>query len=675
MSQTLSESILYKGIIEHLNEIVIVINSNTGCVEFLNSVAKELLGYTISDFNDTAKNWFRCPLNPEDEYAIYIKDLRRKDDKNEYAIIVKKDGSEMLVEADTGSFEHDGVKYNLIFAKDVTEKLAYAKNLFTKNQELQKSIINTTDELKHNTSRLQSYEQALDESSIVSITDAHGKITYVNKLFEDVSGFDFAEAIGKSHSIVRHPDEPREKFKQMWDTLQNKQVWHGRLANKKKNGDTYYVDATIVPILDVNGEIVEYIATRHDITELIKQKEELQKAAKTDSLTGLGNRFKLYDKINDEPKAQIALVDINGFHEINDFYGADFGDLFIKQFAFNILQELNTQYELFHLHGDEFAILNTTDEKIVFMQNMKVLNNNLSSTPLEINTKTFPISTTISLSFEKPENLLSTVNMAHSFGKKHKEKFIIYSEANSLEDEYAENIKWAKIIKQAIIDDRIVVYFQPIVDSASKKVVKYESLVRLILEDGTVVAPYHFLERAKKSGLYFEISKIVITKTLDKLGACDLRFSINITIEDILNRSFNTFLENKLKECECCNNLTFELVESEGIENFDEVNNFIQMIRSYGCTLAIDDFGTGYSNFEYLLKLSSDYVKIDGSLIKQIDINPDYYDIVKTIVEFAKIKKLKVIAEFVSNDQIYNKVLDLGIDYSQGYYFSEPRPL
>jgi EAL domain-containing protein (putative c-di-GMP-specific phosphodiesterase class I) len=333
---------------------------------------------------------------------------------------------------------------------------------------------------------------------------------------------------------------------------------------------------------------------------------------------------------------------------------------------------LKSSYSLYHLHGDEFAILNLSESADKFIVDMRELNELLSSKPLEINAKSFPIATTTSISLEKPEMLLATVNMSHSFAKKHKERFIVYSSANSLEREYEENIKWAKIIKQAIADDRIIVYFQPIVDTFTKQIAKYEALVRLIDEDGTLVMPIKFLEQAKRSGQYVELSKIVIEKTIAKVIETGLEFSLNLTIEDILNKSLNQFLDEKLKNCTCCKNLTFEIVESEGIENFDEVNQFIKKIRLHGCKLAIDDFGTGYSNFEYLLKLASDYVKIDGSLIRNIDTNQDYYDIVKTIVEFAKIKKLTVIAEFVSNEEIYKKVLELGIPYSQGYYFSPP---
>jgi EAL domain-containing protein (putative c-di-GMP-specific phosphodiesterase class I) len=117
----------------------------------------------------------------------------------------------------------------------------------------------------------------------------------------------------------------------------------------------------------------------------------------------------------------------------------------------------------------------------------------------------------------------------------------------------------------------------------------------------------------------------------------------------------------------------FEIVESESIENFEEVEDFIVQVKSYGCKVAIDDFGTGYSNFEYLMKLKADYIKIDGSMIKDIDTSLNAQIVVSTIVSFAKKMGIKTIAEFVENESILNKVKELGVDYSQGYYFSQPK--
>lgn len=119
--------------------------------------------------------------------------------------------------------------------------------------------------------------------------------------------------------------------------------------------------------------------------------------------------------------------------------------------------------------------------------------------------------------------------------------------------------------------------------------------------------------------------------------------------------------------------VVFEIVESESIEKFEQVRNFIEKVKSYECKIAIDDFGTGYSNFEYLLKLNADYIKIDGSMIKDIDTSKEAEIVVSTIVGFAKKMGIKTIAEFVENESILEKVKEMGIDYSQGYYFSAPK--
>jgi EAL domain-containing protein (putative c-di-GMP-specific phosphodiesterase class I) len=168
---------------------------------------------------------------------------------------------------------------------------------------------------------------------------------------------------------------------------------------------------------------------------------------------------------------------------------------------------------------------------------------------------------------------------------------------------------------------------------------------------------------------------VVIEKAMQAVNERGISCGINITLEDIESEETKELIFKSLQKCKTPQNISFELVESEGIEKFEEVDEFIKKVKSYGCSLSIDDFGTGYSNFEYLLKLNADTVKIDGSLIKDIDTNQDKYDIVKTIVMFAKIKKLSVVAEFVSSESIYKTIDSLDIDFCQGYYFGEPKPL
>jgi EAL domain-containing protein (putative c-di-GMP-specific phosphodiesterase class I) len=151
------------------------------------------------------------------------------------------------------------------------------------------------------------------------------------------------------------------------------------------------------------------------------------------------------------------------------------------------------------------------------------------------------------------------------------------------------------------------------------------------------------------------------------------QISINLTADDIVNDEVVEYLILMLDKYNIGERVVLEIVESEGIQNFEEVEHFIRRLKEKGCKIAVDDFGTGYSNFEFLLKLKPDFLKIDGSMIKNIHLDPHVYNVVEIIVAFAKKNGIKTIAEFVSEEVIFDIVKDLGIDYSQGYYFGEPK--
>ncbi|WP_415396137.1 EAL domain-containing protein [Sulfurimonas sp. CS5] len=662
---------LFKTFLENTRDLLFIsqIDKNGMEIVYANETAKDRLGYSLEEMNEIGIDGFRKPIDEFHSFKQHIEELKNKGDRTDYASLICKNKTEFSVEINAKIINYYDVDYNIAIARDITDRLKY-------ETQLENEIDKKTKELNENIQKLKSYKDAMDVNSIVTISDTHGKIKYANDKFYEVCGFEKDEVIGKSHNIVRHPDVPKEVFTDMWNTISSKKIWRGKLKNLTKHGDLYTVQAVIVPILDHNNDIVEYIATRYEITDIVNKQEEIEKLLITDALTGLYNRFHLNETLNTaDNNASIALIDINGFHEINDFYGDEVGDMLIVKLSKIIKKRLKNNYLLFHLSGDEFIVFNKYVSRDKFINEMIETNNFLNTKTLTIKDKTFYLNITMSLSFEDKQNLVSSVHLAKTYAKQNSLNFNIYTDENTLDKEYKSNLTWSNRIKKAIQDDRITVFFQPIVDTKSKKIIKYESLVRMISKDGEVISPYFFLDKAKKSNQYTKITRIVIDKTLQKMLTYDLKCSINITIEDMQNEDIKQYIYDKLDEFEKCKNITFELVESEGIENFDEVDEFIKVIKSYGCKLAIDDFGTGYSNFEYLLKLNADIIKIDGSLIKEIDKNQDYYDIVKTIVSFAKIKNLKVVAEYVSSQAIYDKVLELDIEYSQGYFFAEPKPL
>ncbi len=534
-------------------------------------------------------------------------------------------------------------------------------------------IDRTNRELLNNIAVLKSHQIAMDESSIVTKSDLSGRITYVNENFLKVTGYKREEVIGKPHSILRHPQSSSEVFEDLWITIKAKKIWHGRLLNRGKLDD-YWVDITILPILDNYKNVVEYIAVRHDITKMMHQQEKLDNIANTDSLTGLGSRYKLVEDIKNSKKPSLALINIDSFSEVNDFYGHDKGDQVIIQLS-SIVDDLTQDYGYltYHLQGDEFVIFSKDSDRDAFNSNILTIAERISKEPVYVGDELIYLNYSTAVSFEDKDKILSTADMALRLAKKDNRDFVVYSDDISLNDEYKNNIEWSKKIKDAIENDRIIAVFQPIVNNTNNEYEKYESLVRLIDEDGKMISPFFFLDISKKTKQYNHITRIMIQKTFERFKDEKTEFSINLTIEDIIQEEVNEYIFGMLEKYKIGERVVFEIVESESIKNFKQVLNFIDKVKSYNCKIAIDDFGTGYSNFEYLLKLNADYIKIDGSMIKDIDKSKEAQTVVSTIVGFAKSMKIKTIAEFVENPSILKKVKEMGIDYSQGYHFSPPK--
>jgi diguanylate cyclase (GGDEF)-like protein len=392
-----------------------------------------------------------------------------------------------------------------------------------------------------------------------------------------------------------------------------------------------------------------------------------------DNLTGLQNRRRLTERLELRINSFLMIINIDSFQEINDLYGDDSGDVLLQEFA-NFLQEIvPKEGSLYRLHSDEFAYL---CQKGVDLKEFTTFASFVSE---QISNKSFRLdensdvnlSATMGMAYGN-SMLLVNADTALVVAKKTKKYFLLYDESMAMVKEYEKNFTWTKRVKKAIEEDRIVPLFQPIVNTKTKEILKYESLMRMVDEEGSYIAPIHFLELAKRNKLYHQLTKIMIEKTFEKFKDSTYLVSINISVEDILNKDIYEFIINKLSTSKMGNRIVFEIIESEGIENFKEVIEFIDEVKTYNAKVSIDDFGTGYSNFEYLMKLKVDYIKIDGSMIKNIDTNKNSQMITQTIVEFAKKMNIQTVAEFVYSKNIFDKIVELDVDFAQGYYFGEP---
>jgi len=266
--------------------------------------------------------------------------------------------------------------------------------------------------------------------------------------------------------------------------------------------------------------------------------------------------------------------------------------------------------------------------------------------------------------------------MALKDAKKRNIQLSIFNEDKELEKLHQDDIDCHKKLVSAFKRDAIISYFQPIFPiQDSSKPTKYESLVRLKDENGKIIAPFNFLGVAKANRVYYKITRAVIINTLDVISKYRIPCSINISLSDIDNEITMKYFFELLDSYEYNELITVELLETEDFDNYEKVHTFCMKVRSYGIKLALDDFGAGYANFSHILNLPVDYIKIDASLISDIDRNQNSRIMVETIVELAKKLHIATIAEFVSSVEILDVVRELGVDYAQGFYIGKPEEI
>jgi diguanylate cyclase (GGDEF)-like protein/PAS domain S-box-containing protein len=561
-----------------------------------------------------------------------------------------------------------------------------ANNTFSHNQESKHRyhhtmlkafthLVNETQhELNDNIKILDQYKMVLDESSVVSKTDAEGIITYVNDAFCSVSEYTREELIGKKHNIVRHPDTDPVLFEDLWKTIKEGRVWKETFKNLSKTGKEYYVKTVIASIFDDRGNVIEFIAARVDVTELMT-KDQIIRRQLIDPLSGLKNRTALLgDLESGEDMITLILLNIDRFSTINDYFGYEIGDELLKSFGKRLETTSNHNY-LYRISGDEFAIIcinRPFDESLRDYLIEQI--NKLESFKYSISGHEISINISAGIAHATYTDVYNLAHMALKEAKEQREKLIIFNDNTALSEKTRNNIWIFDKIKSAIEDDRIVPYFQGIVNNRTRQIVKYESLIRLIERDGTVLSPFWFLEHAKKTKLYDKLTRIMVAKTFAVFEKSEYEFSLNLTVNDIISDETRSYIYNILEHSPVSKHAVFEIVETEGIVNYEEVIDFIRHVKQFGCKIAIDDFGTGYSNFSYLSKLDVDYIKIDGSLIRNINRDQDHLLTVESILFFARKKGIETIAEFVEDEAIFTTLMNLGVDYSQGYLFSTPQP-
>lgn len=390
-----------------------------------------------------------------------------------------------------------------------------------------------------------------------------------------------------------------------------------------------------------------------------------------DYLTGLHNREELLKDFRSNNYVILAIVNIDSFHELNNCYGQEVGDKVLR-FVGEKLQSIENS-KVYRYYGDVFVVVidykkqNQSLIRKIFLDISKQISASEASSNLYI-------TTTIGVSKGKTE-LIKKAELAFKIAKSNQKEIVIYRNSyEKLQEKLLEKNQEISLVKLALLKGEIIPFYQPIVSNKSGNVVKFEALARIKYQD-KIFNPEVFIPISKTMKTYPQITKSMIKKVFEDFKNKKEKVSINLSAEDIFNKNIVLFIEDEIRNYSNASNIVFEITESSNISNYKVLNSFITRISEHGVKVSIDDFGAEYSNLSHISNVDTSYIKIDGQFIKDCSTNTKNRQIIESIAEIGKKLNIETVAEYVENEEIQKIIVDIGINYSQGYLFGKPMPI
>jgi len=394
-----------------------------------------------------------------------------------------------------------------------------------------------------------------------------------------------------------------------------------------------------------------------------------------DTLTSLHNSIALEKDITERDFSFLMLLDIANFSYLNKQYGKVFSNKVLVAVAELLASHCNPEARLYKVESDRFVFLLSKSSKEEVEEFCKQLQSFFDTKKFAVDSVPLSISFNIGIaSSQAKTDVLIQAEYALDIAKNQGARYYaFYSENDEVIQQHKQMIEWLNITKEIIESDKIVPYFQPIVDAKTGEIVKFEVLARALYKD-EVITPNYFLDPAERLGLISSITRIMIQKSFQYFSNNGFAFSLNISERDLYESYLYEFLQDRSKAYGIRpQRVTLEILESvtTGLHH-EEMTQQLNQIKSLGYKVAIDDFGTENANFSRLMDISFDYIKLDGTFMQHIDTSKKQQLIVKSIVELAKVLGIQTVAEYVENESIATAVKSCGIDFLQGYYYAKP---
>ncbi len=396
-----------------------------------------------------------------------------------------------------------------------------------------------------------------------------------------------------------------------------------------------------------------------------------------DNITKLPNREALVSDIALlKEEAMLVILHINQVMSLKDIYGFDVIKELIAKKAKQLDEVLlDSEATLYSLNLQEFAILITNKmlfDKYMSLLKYSILLDNIEEDVYKSSDTEYIVSDYTAGVAYGVQNIFNHADVVLQEAIMSKKSYKVYKSNQTTRELQQTMISRMKVYKNALYTGNVIPYFQPIIDMHDGTVMKYEALARLQTESGEIVTPYYFLESAKEDKTFEYFTRQMMQKVFNIYAIKKTPISLNLTYDNISSDGMVSYIKNRL-DTYGGEGITFEIVESEDILDYSIIEEFILFVKSYGCKVSIDDFGSGYSNFTNIIKLNIDYIKLDGTLIEKLNTDTNVRHMIEGLLIFAKNANIKTIAEFVSSKELAQAVKELGIDYSQGYFYGEPQ--